>query len=288
MKSQQTGCTCNAAGAVHAAHCGCHYTETFLREPASAYLESRRSFLRKLAVGGIAAATLPALLAEEAQADIFKPSASDQKRLGEQAAQDILKKYPEVKGARGRRFSKVGSDLVDALSKSEQDKWNYRFRVVESKDINAFALPGGNMFIFTGLLDRIKSNDELAAVTAHEIAHVRGEHWARQVADQQKRELGLGLLLGLAKANRTTGQITGLLNSLYTLKYSRDDEYNADSNGLKNMDAAGFDPQGMIKLFQTLQNASGGGGGPEFLSTHPLSKDRIRRVETYIDRRERD
>lgn len=288
MKSQQTDCTCNAAGVVHAAHCGCHHTEEFLHAPTSAYLESRRSFLRKIAVGGLAVATLPAMLAEEAQADIFRPSASDQKKLGEQAAQDVLKKYREVKDSRARRFKRIGSDLVGALNKSERDKWDYSFRVVESKEINAFALPGGGMFMFTGLIDRIDSNDELAAVTAHEIAHVRGEHWARQVADQQKRELGLGLLLGLTKAGRTAGQITGLVNSLWTLKYSRDDEYNADAKGLTNMDAAGYDPRGMIELFQTLQKASGGGGGPEFLSSHPLSKDRIRRVETYINRQERD
>ena len=139
------------------------------------------------------------------------------------------------------------------------------------------------MFIYTGLLDRIGSDDELAAVTAHEVGHVRAEHWAKQVEKQQKQRLGIGLLLGLTKANRNLQQLAGGVDTLLALQYSRGDEFNADERGLQNMTAAGYDPHGMIDLFDTLQKASGGSeGGISFLRTHPLTKDRISRVKEYI------
>jgi beta-barrel assembly-enhancing protease len=283
MHTKQTDCTCTAVGVVHTADCGCHRAAEFLEKPTAAYLESRRAFLRKLMVSGLTVAALPFLIEEEANADLFRPSASDQKKLGEQAAQEVVKKYRVVNDSRARKFNRIGTRLVNALPSDVREKWDYRFRVVESKDVNAFALPGGNMFMYTGLLDRIGSDDELAAVTAHEIAHVRGEHWARQVEKQQKQKLGLAVILGLTKANRSWQQVAGGLDYFVSLKYSRDDEYNADSNGLKNMVAARFDPRGMIDLFETLQKASGGrSGGPEFLSTHPLTRERIERVEEFI------
>jgi beta-barrel assembly-enhancing protease len=281
-QSENQKCDCGATGRVHAVSCGCQYTTEFLREPLKPYSYSRRDLLRNaLTIGAVAA--LPAVLTEEAAADIFRPSASDQKKLGEQAAQQVLQKYRVVNDSRARSFERVGRKLVNAMPAQDRNKWDYRFRVVDSNEVNAFALPGGNMFIFTGLLERISSADELAGVTAHEIAHVRREHWAKQYAGQQKRAAGLGLLLGAFRANRDIRSIAGIGNSILSLRYSRDDEYDADKNGLNNMVSANYDPRGMIDLFQTLQKASGGrGGGIEFLSTHPLTNERIERVEEFI------
>ena len=281
-KNNQEICTCGVSGVVHTAACGCHATQEYLAEPVARYTYSRRELLRGALTAGTVAA-LPFLLAEEAEADIFRPSVADQKKLGEQAAQQVLQKYKVVTDSRARSFERVGKKLVANMPAQDRSKWDYQFRVVESKDVNAFALPGGNMFIFTGLLDKISSTDELAGVTGHEIAHVRREHWARQYAGQQKRALGLGVLFGLTKANRSVRDIAGIGSSLLSLRYSRDDEFDADKNGLTNMVAANYDPRGMIDLFQTLQQASGNkGGGPEFLSTHPMSKERIERVEEFI------
>ena len=277
-------CTCGTTGTIHTAACGYHATEEYLREPVARYTSSRRELLRNALTAGTVAA-LPFLLAEEAEADIFRPSVADQKKLGEQAAQQVLQKYPVVTDSRARSFENVGRKLVANMPASDRSKWDYRFRVVKSDEINAFALPGGNMFIFTGLLDKIGSADELAGVTGHECSHVRREHWAKQYASQQKRSVGLGVLLGLTKAKGAMRDIAGLGNSLLSLRYSRDDEFDADRNGLINMEAAHYDLRGMIDLFQTLQKASGGkGGGPEFLSTHPLTQERIQRVEEYIAR----
>jgi beta-barrel assembly-enhancing protease len=282
IKNNEAGCTCGADGVVHTAACGCYLTREYLAEPVARYTYSRRELLSKALTAG-AMTALPLFLTEEAEADIFRPSVGDQKKLGEQAAQDVLKKYKVVTDSRAKSFDRVGRKLVANMPSQDRSKWDYRFRVVQSNDVNAFALPGGNMFIFTGLLDKIGSTDELAAVTGHEIAHVRREHWAKQYASQQKRAVGLGVLLGLTKANKSIQSIAGIGNSLLSLRYSRDDEFDADKNGLTNMVAANYDARGMIDLFETLQKSSGGkGGGPEFLSTHPMSKERIERVEEFI------
>ena len=155
--------------------------------------------------------------------------------------------------------------------------------MIDSKDINAFALPGGNMFMFTGLMDRIKSSSELAAVTGHEMTHVRKQHWASAYAGQQKRALGVGVLLGLSHAGRGVQALAGAGEQLYSLRFSRSEEDQADAGGLENMAAAGFNLSGMVDLFNTLQQATGGkSGGPEFLSDHPLTAERIKRTEDRI------
>ncbi len=261
--------------------CGCICTYT--TEAMQRYEDSRREFLRKAMMTGTAAALLPLIAEEEAEADFLKPSVDDQRKLGQQAAADVLKKYPEVTDSRAVAFRKVGDRLVNAMG-STRGPWDYSFRVVQSSEINAFALPGGPMFIFTGLIDRIKSADELAAVTAHETQHVRLEHWAKQQKSQQERSIGLGVLLGIFHAGQTAQVLASSLNSLYSLKFSRNEEDAADSNGLNVMNRAGYDPNGMLDLFNTLKSASGGksGGAPEFLSTHPLTDTRIRRTKDRI------
>lgn len=260
----------------------CQQNQEFLQEPVARYGYSRRDLLRVTLVGGVGLATFP-LFEEDAHADIFKPSASDQIKLGNDAAKQVLDKYKEVNDSRAREFTRVGNKLVDALSKKDQGPWEYKFRMIESKEINAFALPGGNMFMFTGLMDRMRSASELAAVTGHEMTHVRKEHWANAYAGQQKRALGVGLLLGVTRANSAVQALAGGLEQLYSLKFSRGEEDQADAGGLQNMVAAGFDPHGMLDLFKTLQKASGGkSGGPEFLSDHPLTSARVKNTEERI------
>lgn len=245
--------------------------------------ESRRSFLRRVCVGGLAAAALP-LASQEAEAGPFTPSVSEQKKLGEQAAKQILDKYREVRDSRASRFNQIGTRLVRALPASDRNTWDYRFHVIESKDINAFALPGGHMFMFTGLMDKIDSDDPLAAVTGHEMTHVRKQHWAKAYAGQKERELGLGVLLGLTKANNAVRAIVGGGAQLYSLRFSRKEEDEADAGGLQNMVDAGFDPHGMLELFHILETAAGKGGSIEFLSDHPLTSDRIKRTQDRIDK----
>src|SRR5262249_33858242 len=242
---------------------------------------TRRAFCWGAMRAGLIVAAAP-ILAREADADAFTPSVQDQLKLGRQAEAEVLRKYRVVNDERARGLESLGRRLEGALSSTERGPWDYRFHVIDSKEVNAFALPGGPIFMFTGLYDRIHTEDELASVTGHEMTHIRKQHWAHQVATQSKRELGLSVLLGLTHAGGAWRQVAGLTDTLLTLRYSRKEEDQADEGGLQDMVAAGYNPKGMLDLFQTLQEAGGGGGTPGFLSDHPLTKDRIRHTEDRI------
>ncbi len=247
----------------------------------------RRRFLREAGLAGLGMAALPLLLPAAAQAGGLFSAASpdDQKKIGDQAAAQVLTQYPEVFDRRASHFNRIGQRLVRALPEPDRSTWNFRFHVLDSKTVNAFALPGGNMFMFTGLYQILPTDDALAAVTGHEMTHVRLQHWAKANAQQQERQAGLGLLLGIFHASRAAQSIAGLADNAIGLKYSRGEEDQADQGGLQNMVAAGFNPQGMIELFQALEKVSGNGGGGvggDFLSDHPLTSDRIKHAKERI------
>ncbi|MBV9848279.1 MAG: M48 family metalloprotease [Armatimonadetes bacterium] len=250
--------------------------------------ESRRRFLRQAALAGAGLAAAPLLLtpqvAEAGGLFNFMVSPGDQKKVGDQAAQQVLQQYHEIHDGRARHFNELGQRLVAALPDSDRKTWDFRFHVLDSKEINAFALPGGNMFMFTGLYEKVPTEDALAAVTGHEMTHVRKQHWAKANAQQQQRDLGLSALLMIFKAPRAVQTIASLADSAISLKYSRGEEDQADQGGLDNMVAAGYNPEGMIQLFQVLQKVSGNGGslGGDFLSDHPLTSDRIKHAQQRI------
>ena len=240
-----------------------------------------RRQLFKLAMAGSASAAFIAS-SMPAEADPFMPSIAQQKTLGAQAAQQVLKKYKELHDSRAVRFKHIGANLVNALSPHDRNTWNFSFHVIESQQVNAFALPGGPMFMYTGLMDHLSNNSQIAGVTGHEMAHVRLQHWAKSYANEQERNLGLSLLLGLTHASSTVQKLASVGDSLYTLHYSRHDERQADENGLANMVAAGYNPEGMIQLFTVLERLSSS-QPPAFLSDHPLTSARIADVRRLID-----
>ncbi|MFZ4508686.1 MAG: M48 family metallopeptidase [Fimbriimonas sp.] len=219
-------------------------------------------------------------------ADIFRPSKADQVKLGLQASEQIRKKEKVLPDSDIR--VKTLRRLGEAVLRTFVDKdvpWKYTFDVVESKEVNAFALPGGPTFFYTGLLDRMATEDELIGVLGHELTHVRKEHWARGYGEQQKRQLGLALLLGLTKANDQAAQAAVLADGLlFTLPFSRRYEYEADEGGYTMMTKAGYNPKGLTTTFEMLAKASGGGKPPEWLSTHPADTGRIKRIQQRIDR----
>jgi predicted Zn-dependent protease len=152
----------------------------------------------------------------------------------------------------------------------------WQFVVVNSDQINAFAVPGGYIYLTRGLLFRLSNEAQLAGVLAHESGHIAKRHSAKQLGRQRTTQVGssvvgiVGGLFGYGWAGNVTSAVAGLSN----LSYSRDQEKEADMEGLSYMSQAGYNPQGLIQLMQVLKS-SGGKGGPQFLSTHPDPGNRI-------------
>jgi len=217
--------------------------------------------------------------------DPFKPSENQQVELGEKAAADLRKQEKVLPDADPRvvLVRRVGFKLVGALHDVFKDKpWKFSFDVIDSKDVNAFALPGGPTFVYTGLLSHFKTEDELAGVLGHELTHVREQHWAHQYADQTKRALGLTVLLLVLRANSDVGNLAGISNELYSLKYSRSDESMADHEGMQAMVAAGYNPQGMVETFELLDQLVGKDAPMEMVSDHPANGRRIKAMQEEI------
>lgn len=221
-----------------------------------------------------------------AAADPFRPSVRDQIKLGQDAAAQIRKQERVLPASdpRVKELRRLGEALTAMIPEDERRRrpFQYTFDVIDSKEVNAFALPGGPIFFYTGLLDRMKTEDELAGILGHEIVHIRNQHWASAYADNLKRRLGLLILLSSVGANENILNAADMLDSvLVGLPYSRRHETEADRVGYDMMVAAGFNPQGLVDVFSMLDEASRGSRPPEFLSTHP---DTGRRVKVLRER----
>src|SRR5688572_2681558 len=234
----------------------------------------------------LAGVGLAAALVTASHADMFKPSKSDQVKLGLRAAADIKRQVRVLPNddPRVQLLREVAGRLLAASPDAKGEPWRYSFDVINNKQVNAFALPGGPTFFYTGLFDKFRTEDQLAAVLAHELTHTRKEHWANAYASQQKRALGLTVLLMVFRANRTVTDLASISNDLLlTLPFARKDETQADDIGFEMMVKAGYNPQGMADVFQILRDSAKGGKPPEFLSTHPDDKGRISRIVAKIE-----
>lgn len=230
-----------------------------------------------VAASAIGISTVPA------NADAFKPSRAKQVELGLQAADQIRKKERVLPSydERVRMVRRVGNELL-AQANLTNTPWKFSFDVIESKQVNAFALPGGPTFVYTGLLDKLETEDELAGVMGHELTHVLKEHWAQQYASSQKRQLGIGILLGVTHAGSIFQNIGSLVDILEATKYSRKEETAADDGGFAMMTAAGYNPSGLSDVFRMFMKQKGGGASIPILSDHPSDKSRIARIESKI------
>lgn len=220
-----------------------------------------------------------------AQADIFTPSVQDQIKLGNQEAERIRKEMKVLpdNDPRVKELRRIGEQIVSMIPKEERDKkpFQYTFDVIDSEELNAFALPGGPIFFYSGLLETMEYEDEVAAILGHEITHVHNEHWARQYAGTLRRRVGIIAILTLLQANDDWFTVASMADSLAGLKYSRSDELESDKKGFEWMVKADYNPKGMIRVFETLKKASGS-GSPEFLSTHPDSGNRAGRIQEWM------
>jgi predicted Zn-dependent protease len=178
-------------------------------------------------------------------------------------------------------LDEIGSRLVNS-SVARNTPWQFEFSVLDDPDtINAFALPGGPTFITTGLLAELETEDQVAGVMAHEIVHVLARHSAQRIAQS---ELTNGLIgaVGVASGDANAAQTAAVIGQLVSMQYGRDDELQSDALGVCLMIDAGYDPNAMIDVMRVLEAAGGGGGQPEFFSTHPSPQNRIAQIEQAI------
>jgi predicted Zn-dependent protease len=180
---------------------------------------------------------------------------------------------------------RIGQRLAKATSAGKTD-YNFEFHLLaDSQTVNAFALPGGQVFLTMGLLKLLKTEDEIAGVLGHEIGHVVGRHSAEQIA---KAKLTSGLTTAVITAATETpsqgsAQLAQLVNQLVNTRYGRDDELESDRLGVRFLMEAGYDPEGLIGVMKVLEKASGGSRQPEFLSTHPSPTRRTDRIAAIIE-----
>ncbi|HEX9181670.1 MAG TPA: M48 family metallopeptidase [Burkholderiales bacterium] len=175
----------------------------------------------------------------------------------------------------------VGERLV-ARSLAAKSPYKFSFHVLaDSRTVNAFALPGGPIFITEGLLRQLKSEAELAGVLGHEIGHVIARHSSERLAKQQLTQGLLGALV-VGSGDYTTAQIGQLVGGMINMSYGRDDELESDALGIRIMAESGYDPRALIRVMEVLAKASGGSRQPEFFSTHPAPENRAARIQEEI------
>lgn len=232
--------------------------------------------------GTLAALSMAVGLLGSAQADIFTPSVQKQIELGKEAAKQTRAKEKVLYSSdpRVQELRRLGNKLVALIPEDEKKKqpFEYTFDVIDSKELNAFAYPGGPIFFYTGLLDKMKTEDEVVGILSHELTHIRHQHWAKQYAGSLRRNLGLIALLTIIRANDDWFRVANMYDSLTSLQYSRGDELDADGTGFELMVQAGYNPQGMVNVFQILLDASKS-KPPEFVSTHPDTQNRINKIK---------
>jgi len=221
------------------------------------------------------------------QAQIVMPKnkykTSDDVRLGDKAAAETEQQFPILNDeALTRYLETVGQRLVNAIPPEFQhQEFNYRFELVNASDINAFALPGGPMFVDRGMIQAAKNEGEVAGVMAHEISHVALRHGTAQATKQGSlgNQLGmLGMILGGAVVGGQAGAQLGQTGAqAWMTKYSREYETQADLLGARIMAAAGYDPRDLANMFQTIAS-QGGSGAPQWLSSHPDPGNRYNKI----------
>ena len=184
-----------------------------------------------------------------------------------------------------KRLRSIAGRLVPQTAQwnDRARQWQWEVNLLNSKQLNAFCMPGGKIAFYTGILEQLKLNDdEVAMIMGHEMAHALREHARARIAKSE----GTGQLLSLGARLFGLGQIGDVAanvgTQLLTLRYSRDDETDADLVGLELAARAGYNPQAAVSLWEKMAQAGGGAGGPSFLSTHPSGPQRIQQLQANV------
>jgi predicted Zn-dependent protease len=206
--------------------------------------------------------------------------------LGSNSAPQMAAQFGGI--SRNEQLARVvratGERLV-ARSVAAKSQYKFSFNVLaDPRTINAFALPGGPVFITEGMLRMLKTEGEVAAVLGHEIGHVLARHSAEHLAKQELTQ-GLAGAVGIGAGDYNAARMAQVVGSLVNMKYGRDDEIESDILGVRIMVEGGYDPRAMLKVMEVLAKASAGARQPEFVSTHPNPGNRAERIQAEITKR---
>ena len=248
----------------------------------------RRQFLVYLvgAGGSVALAGCASTDVADSLSGIAMISPAEERAMGEAAWEEIKSDLTISDDADAtRRLETVGHRIVEASGNTDE---NWEFALFDDPAINAFALPGGKVGFYTGILEVMENDAQLAAVMGHEVGHVNARHGAKRVSAQRATAIGLQALevaLQIGDVARA-GQIAGVMGAgvVYgvIMPYSRAHELEADELGVRYMAKAGYDPEESVRFWQAMRQQSGNGGPPEWLSTHPAEERRIRELRRMV------
>ncbi len=248
---------------------------------------SRRGFL----LAGAAAAAAPAL----AQVDVGKRSQFRKLVSADEIEQAAAEQYAKVLSdaraqkalapdnhAQLRRLRAIAQRIIPhtASWNDRARSWRWEVNLIASKDVNAFCMPGGKIAFFSGILDQLQlTDDEVAMIMGHEMAHALREHASERIGKTQATGVGLSLLSQLLGLGDMGDTVANIGTQLLTLTFSREDESEADLVGLELAARAGYAPHAGASLWRKMAAASGGSGKLAFLSTHPSGPQRIRDLQ---------
>ncbi len=214
-------------------------------------------------------------------------------KLGLQAAPEVAGQHggPSRNRANQEQVHRVGRSLLNHLQDHLEAKGftnpyfdSFQFTLLaDSKTVNAFALPGGQVFITQAMFNRLETEGQLAGVLGHEIGHVLARHGNKRMAKQGLFQ-GLAGAVGTLGGTNQSGQMAQMITSVLSMKYGRDDELESDDWGVRLCGMSGYDPRAMIGVMNILAEASGGKSQPEFFSTHPSPPNRIEKINAVIAR----
>ncbi len=211
--------------------------------------------------------------------------------IGTQAMPELIAGYGGVVPDQALRdyVTRIGMSMVP-FTEADYPKLPWEFTFLNSGVINAFALPGGKVFVSRALVERMTSEAQLAGVLGHEIGHVTAQHVDDRLTRQTGLQIGAAVIGAVAGQSEVTGAVelanlavTGA--GVYALKFDRNQESESDSLGIRYMMKAGYNPRGMLQVMEILNAAGGGGGQPEWMSTHPLPETRIKRIAKRLNRK---
>jgi predicted Zn-dependent protease len=207
-----------------------------------------------------------------------------QQVLAKEKARGTLNANPQLT----QRVRAITQRLIPATAAFRPDapKWNWEVNVIQEDQLNAWVMPGGKMVIYSGLIEQLKlTDDEIAAILGHEMAHALREHARERASEQQLASVGLAVGAAVLGLGRAGTDLAGLAYQVSVgMPNSRAHEVEADRIGVEIAARAGFNPRAAVTLWQKMQQRAGGSGVPQFLSTHPSPANRLNDLEQYAAR----